>query len=142
MRVPVTISQRGVYVTALIRSDEFNLDTPVPFIVDSGAQDTTLSASYIYFHNDEIDFSNLETKEAVGICGICKIFLLHNTTLYFCSEQGEWFIGGVFEEIGLIPPKYKPITNQLIPIPSLLGLDLIGIKFTFHYEAGNIYLEF
>lgn len=142
LRIPVLATPKGVFISVIIRSDELNFDIPLPFVIDTGAEETTISISSHLLLNREKILDGLEKKEVVGICGVCKISLIHNATLYFYSEAGDWFEGGFFEEIGLIPPRYMPLTNQLIPIPSLLGLDIIGTRGILHYEANNIYLDY
>ena len=142
MRLPIINTPRGTYISVIIRSDEFNPDFPMQFILDTGAEDTTISASHLYFHDGQMDFSKLKSKDVVGVCGVCKIYLINNVTLYFFSDNEEWFIGGSFKEVGIIPPKYKPITGQLISIPSIIGLDLIGKNYTFHYGKEEVYFEY
>lgn len=141
MKIQATLTPKGAYIPVIIHPNELSLDFPIPFIIDTGAENTTISSSNIYLHDNEIDFSKLETRKAIGIDGISECFLLQNATIFFYSNSNNWIIGGKFDNIGVIPPKYHPITNRLVYIPSMLGLDVIGKEFTLYFGTKQVYLE-
>lgn len=137
MRIEAINTEYGAFVPIIIKSDELTvLEKPIFFLIDTGADFTTISACDV---DHEFDYSCLEKGLEVGGTQVC--YLIHNVSLIFLSNTDDWIIGKDFSTLDFLPFIYDRKTSEQIYIPSLLGRDIIGSKYKLSYENNSVYLE-
>ncbi|MHA1328526.1 MAG: hypothetical protein ACTSVV_00120 [Promethearchaeota archaeon] len=127
------------FFLGIIISNEVSFKNPVEFLIDTGAVNTTISG---YYFDNNFDFSRLtEGERVIGIGGFLKTYLIHNVRLYLYTRLKKWFLVKKFDKISVLPKQYNPETGELIEIPCLLGLDVIGALYELSFGKRKVFLE-
>ncbi len=139
MRLNAIRGFRQAYYLGIIRSDELTIGNPMKFVIDTGSMCTVISA--FYFEND-FSCNNLQRSiGSIGVGGFQETYILHNVHLLLYTLDQEWNYIGNFREMEVLPRKYDERTDNVIPIPCLLGMDIIGVKYKLIYGKRKIFLE-
>lgn len=73
------------FIPIFVLCKELNLSYPILFLIDTGADITTISVSDL---KDKVDYTILEKgNDAVGIGGIQECYILHDVTLLFITDS-------------------------------------------------------
>ncbi len=139
MRLNAIRTSTAAYYLGIIRSDELVVVKPMPFLVDTGSECTVISAFHL---ENTFDCRTLQPGiDSMGVGGIEHTYLLNNVHLVLYTVDEEWHYIQKFKKMQVIPRKYDKETKKIIPIPCLLGTDLIGKKFKLIYGKKNIFLQ-
>lgn len=139
MRLNAIRTSTSAYYLGIIRSDELTVIKPMPFLVDTGSECTVISAFHL---ENNFDCSTLQHGvDSMGVGGIEETYLLHNVSLFLYTMDQKWHYVNKFKKMQVIPRKYDKKINKVMPIPCLLGTDLIGGKYKLIYGKNKIFLQ-
>lgn len=139
MRLNAIRTPTSAFYLGLIRSDEVTVRKPMPFLIDTGSECSVISAFHL---ENSFDCSTLsQGTDSMGVGGIEKTYLLHNVDLVLYTRDQELHYIQKFKEMQVIPRTYEKETNRVIPIPCLLGTDLIGKKYKLVYGKKEVFLQ-
>jgi len=139
MRLNAVRTSTSAYYLGIIRSDEHTVVKPMPFLADTGSECTVISAFHLEIN---FDCSTLQHGvDSMGVGGIEATYLLNNVHLFIYALDQEWHYIQKFKKMQVLPRKYDKKTNKVIPIPCLLGTDLIGKKYKLIYGKREVFLE-
>ncbi|NVM19581.1 MAG: hypothetical protein HWN80_17900 [Candidatus Lokiarchaeota archaeon] len=139
MRLNAIRTSSYAYYLGIIQSDEVTVLKPMQFLVDTGSVCTVISAFYL---ENNFDCSRLQRgTDSMGVGGIEKTYLVHNAHLLLFTDDHKWHYIHKFDEMQVIPRTYAKGTKKVIPIPCLLGTDLIGKKYKLVYGKKEIFLQ-
>jgi len=127
------------FFVGYIKSDEVTITEPMEFVIDTGAQSTTISA---YYFDNNFDYSQLsEGTPVFGVGGFQKTFIIHNVRIYLYTLTKNWVLIGKFNQITVLSRRYNHETGELINIPCLLGVDIIGNNYELIYDKKSTFLK-
>jgi len=139
MRFYAIRGELGSVIYGVIISDEIIPSKPLKFLIDTGSQSSMISACWL---DSSFSCSSLQRgPDSLGATGSDFTYLLHNVRLCLFTREGKLYYIQKFSEMGILPRRYDKVTNKLLPIPNLLGMDIIGKKFKLIYGKRKTVLE-
>lgn len=135
------VTEKGeVYVPALLIIQELGIADEMTFLLDTGAERTIISEGDA--ERLGIDYSKLKKGyPALGIGGMSDTYVIKNVTLSFVSNG--WLIVRIMKELELLKHETDDPTLKLAlkSLPSLLGRDVLGRKFTISSDGKNATID-
>lgn len=142
MKIEGYIAKNGeIIIPALLIVQEMGIVKEMTFLLDTGAASTIISEGDA--DTMGLDYSQLEKgTPALGIGGVADVYILKNARLAFVS--GEWLIVKIIDRLEVIKHNVEDpiIKKALKSLPSLLGRDVLGTKFTITSDGKNVTIEF
>lgn len=137
----IFVMGKSYYIPVFVYIKDFQLDKPILFLIDTGANITTISTGDLPEQYSKIIGSRkMISSKVAGIGGVQTVYSIKNANLYFLTENSVWFLGKKLSQLDILPcPKNG---DHTIYIPSLLGQDVLGDKCALHIEKDKTYLEF
>jgi hypothetical protein len=127
------------FLLGFIVSDEIKSSKPIAFLIDTGSESTVVSATDL---DPNFDCNTLQRgTDSIGATGMDITYLLHNVDLYIFTKKEKFRYIRSFDEMGVLPRRYNKETKKLLPIPSLLGMDIIGKQFKLVYSKKKTILK-
>lgn len=123
----------AAYVIATFLSIEFNIHSPVRFLIDTGASRTIISDMDAIKLG--IDYSLLPRFKVgtAGIGGVVDTYFIQNVKLIFKTQEGAH----VEKMDKIFVLKHEIRTERIKRIPSLLGRDILN-KYQLLWIEGTI----
>jgi len=142
LKIEGYIAKNGeIVVPALLIIQEMGIAKEMTLELDTGAASTIISEGDADAMG--LDYSQLEKgTPALGIGGVADVHILKNARLAFVS--GEWLIVKIMDRLEVIKHNVEDpiIKKALKSLPSLLGRDVLGTKFTITSDGKNVTIEF
>jgi hypothetical protein len=141
LRIEGNIAKNGeIYVPVLLTIQELGIAYKMTLLLDTGAASTIISEGDAAAM--DLDLSQLEKgKPALGIGGTADVYILRNANLSFIS--GDWLIMKSMDQLEVMKHDVKDpiISKALRSLPSLLGRDILGRKFTISSDGNNVTID-
>lgn len=112
----------------------------ITLLLDTGAESTIISEGDA--KEMDLDYSTLEKgPPALGIGGTAEIYIVRGAALSFVSDG--WLIVKTMNRLELIKHNAKDsiLQKALESLPSLLGRDILGTKFSITSDGKDVTIE-
>ena len=141
MQIEGIVAKNGeIHIPAFLIAQELGIAYKMTLLLDTGAASTIISEGDASAMG--LDYSQLEKgNPALGIGGTAEVYILRNASLSFIF--GDWLIVKTMDRLEIMKHDVEDpiISKALKSLPSLLGRDVLGTKFTISSDGKKVTID-